>query len=273
MSIRYCPLGSGSSGNSFWVSGGGVELLVDCGLSARQLEERLVGVGGALERIDAIVCTHGHRDHILGTEILACRRGKPLWVTHQTCEFLSRKIPHELIHCLNPDGPTRIGGLSVTATPTQHDIPGSVALMLSDGEVSLGVATDLGRVTPRVVDALKSLDALILEMNHDEEMLARGPYPNHLKRRILSDYGHLSNAQAAGLLDHILHPGLTQIALAHLSEKNNTPALALAMAEAALRRHGSRAELIVCEQSRVGTPREIRRRDGCSAAPLAEAAC
>ncbi|MBQ4334980.1 MAG: hypothetical protein IJC63_06375, partial [Myxococcaceae bacterium] len=117
------------------------------------------------------------------------------------------------------------------------------------------------------------LDALILEMNHDEEMLARGPYPNHLKRRILSDYGHLSNAQAAGLLDHILHPGLTQIALAHLSEKNNTPALALAMAEAALRRHGSRAELIVCEQSRVGTPREIRRRDGCSAAPLAEAAC
>lgn len=259
MTIRYCPLGSGSSGNSFWVSGGGIELLVDCGLSARQIERRLCEVGGSLENIEAIVCTHGHRDHILGTEILSCRRGIHLWATPQSSRFFSRKVPIEQIHHLPCGGDLQLRGLTIATTPTQHDIPGSVALVLSDGEVSLGIATDLGLPTPQIVAALASLDGLILEMNHDEEMLARGPYPNRLKKRILSDYGHLSNRQAAELLDRVIHPGLQQVALAHLSETNNTPALALAMAGEVLRRHASRAELAVCEQERPGRPRVIHK--------------
>ncbi len=260
MTIRYCPLGSGSGGNSFWVSGGGVELLVDCGLSARQIERRLSDVGGSLAHIDAIVCTHGHRDHILGTEVLACRRGIQLWATPLACRFFSRKVPLDLIHHLPPHGEIRLRELAIATTPTQHDIPGSVALVLSDGEVSLGIATDLGLATPRIASALSALDGLILEMNYDEEMLACGPYPNRLKKRILSDYGHLSNDQGARLLDSILHPGLQQVALAHLSEVNNTPALALARAREVLQRRESCAELAVCAQDSPGQPRTLRRR-------------
>lgn len=272
MTIRYCPLGSGSGGNSFWVSGGGVELLVDCGLSARQIERRLSEVGGSLEDIEAIICTHGHRDHILGTEILACRRGIQLWATPASSRFFSRKIPIEQIHHLPLDGKIRLRELTIATTPTQHDIPGSVALVLSDGEVSLGIATDLGLATPRIAAALSALDGLILEMNHDEQMLAQGPYPNRLKKRILGDYGHLSNAQAALLLDQVLHPGLQQIALAHLSEKNNTAALALAKANEVLQRHANRAEISVCEQARPGQPRAIRKLTENSAVPESRAA-
>jgi phosphoribosyl 1,2-cyclic phosphodiesterase len=241
------------------VTGGGIELLVDCGLTARQIDQRLTEVGGALQNIDAIVCTHGHRDHILGTEVLSRKRGIHLWATPLAARFFSRKVPIEQIHHLELDAQTQIGGLTIETVQTQHDIPGSVALILRDGEVSLGIATDLGRVTPSIVAALSSLDGLILEMNHDEAMLERGPYPKRLKQRILSDYGHLSNTQAAHLLDQVLHPGLQHLALAHLSEKNNTPELAHGLAAEVLRRHASQAELWVCAPDRPGMPRTLRR--------------
>jgi phosphoribosyl 1,2-cyclic phosphodiesterase len=258
MALTYCVLGSGSSGNCLWVRGAGTQILVDCGISARQIRHRLEMVGGNLADIQAVVCTHGHGDHVAGASVLARHSELDIWTTPGTRRFLPSGVPTEKLHELPVGGKLTLGRLELRTVPTPHDSPQSIAFVISDGEASLGVVTDLGIATQAIAEAISGVEGLVLEMNHDEQMLADGPYPPRLKRRIRGNYGHLSNNQGAELLARTLHPGLQHVTLAHISEHNNTPDLARAVAEQVLEKAGSKTKLAIGEHYVPGEPIELR---------------
>ena len=255
--LRYCVLSSGSAGNCVWVQGGGTEILIDCGISARMTAERLADVGLELNGVRAAVCTHGHGDHIKGADVLARRRGIEIYGTPRTLASIVGTPPPELLHEIVPGSRFAIGGLCISSVPTMHDAPGSSAFVIDDGETRLGVLTDLGIVTESVSRAFENLDGLILEMNHDEKMLEDGPYPWFLKRRIAGAGGHLSNRQSAELLERIAHPGLRHLTLAHLSEENNRPDRAMDAAMKALSRLGLCPRISVGSISSACEPVEV----------------
>jgi len=253
MALSYCVLSSGSSGNCLWVRGGGVQILVDCGLSARMVGRQLSEVGGRLEDVRAVVCTHGHTDHVMGASTLARRNDLDVYATAGTVRSLPSGMPNERLKALPYGGAVSIGGLTVETVPTAHDAPQSVAVRVSDGETSLGIITDQGQPTPGLAQAFRGLDGLLLESNHDVRMLLEGPYLERLKRRIRGSWGHLSNEQSAALLADLLHDGLQHVTLGHISEHNNTPDLARASTEALLEdRGGAVPRLAVALQRKVG---------------------
>jgi len=253
MAISYCVLASGSRGNCVWLRGGEIEVLVDCGLSARQIEQRLAAVGKDPKQLRAIVCTHAHVDHVVGAAVLARRYGVEIYATASTLSRIPNSPPQERLREIQTSGSLRIDGLQVHSVPTPHDVAGSVALRFDDGESRVGLATDLGHPTPAITRLMSGLDGLILECNHDVEMLRVGPYPAVLKRRIRSDVGHLSNDQSAEFLTALVHPGLQHLTLAHLSETNNSPDLAAESVTSVLSRIGAGGlEVAVAEQHRPG---------------------
>lgn len=263
MALDYCVLASGSSGNCLWVRGGGVEILIDCGLSARRIRDRLADVGRDLRNVQAVICTHGHGDHVAGAAVLARQYGMEIHASEGTQRWIRGEPPREALHTVDVRGRFRIGRLEIRCAPTPHDAPGSMSVVIDDGETSLGVVTDLGKPTPALVKHLAGLDGLVLEMNHDERMLLEGPYPEMLKRRIHGEHGHLSNEQSAQMLAELLHGGLQHLSLAHLSEHNNVPALARDVAARVLDEAGMRPNLVVAEQHRPGEPvRLVPRRKG-----------
>ena len=258
MALEYCILASGSSGNCLWVRGGGVEILVDCGLSVRRIADRLADAGGDLRDVQAVICTHGHGDHIASAEILARRYGIAIHATAGTLRSIRGSPPPERLREVDVRGRFRIGGLEIRLAPTPHDAVGSCSVVIADAETSLGICTDLGRPTETIRRHLDGVDGLILEMNHDLQMLLEGPYPEVLKRRIRSDLGHLSNDQAADLLAQLLHPGLQHLSLAHLSEQNNLPEIARDRAGEVLADAALSPVLVVAEQHRTGEPVRLR---------------
>ncbi len=268
MSLTYCVLASGSQGNCLWLKGGGVELLVDCGLSARRTGRRLAAIGESLTNVSAVLCTHLHGDHVAGASVLTSRHGLAVHSTEGTQRGLPSGVAGERLRLLPYCGRTRLGGLTIETLPTPHDAPQSVALRISDSETSLAVVTDLGIVRPGLIRAFAGVDALVLEMNHDPTMLQNGPYPESLKRRIRGNWGHLSNEQGAQLLRAVLHTGLQHVTLAHLSEHNNTPALAQATAEAVLRDGPSAARMAIARQRAPGEPVRLRAPKGQLALPF-----
>ncbi|MCP4287567.1 MAG: MBL fold metallo-hydrolase [Gammaproteobacteria bacterium] len=224
--MRFASLGSGSRGNATLIESGGTRLLLDCGFAARELERRLLPFGITPESLDGILVTHEHQDHIRGVGVLARRFGLPVWLTHGTlrCQRLGRMPDTRIIH--GHQSSFTIGGLGVTAYPVPHDAREPVQYVFKVPDARLGVLTDVGVVTPHIVKMLSSCSALLLECNHDSEMLAKGPYPLSLQRRVGGSLGHLSNLQAAQLLEQLDHRGLKRLVVGHISEKNNTPALA-----------------------------------------------
>lgn len=268
MALTFCFLASGSQGNCLWVKGGGVELLVDCGLSARLTGKRLASAGLSLANVSAVLATHLHNDHLAGAAVLARRHGLEIHCTEGTERGLPSAVPLEQRRRLPYGGRLRLGGLTVETIPTPHDAPQSVALRISDSQTSLGVVTDLGAPRPELVRALSGVSGLVLETNHDLEMLANGPYPEALKRRIRGNWGHLSNAQGAQFLRSLLHPGLQHVTLAHLSEHNNTEALAREAAEAVLRDGPPGVDLAVARQSAPGEPVRLKAPKGQLAFPF-----
>jgi phosphoribosyl 1,2-cyclic phosphodiesterase len=260
VALDFCVLSSGSAGNCLWVRGGGVELLVDAGLPLRTIGARMEAVGQDVRAVSAVLCTHGHGDHVGGAAVVARRIGAQLIGTPSTLAAIPFGPPADRLQPIGARSSVRLGGLRVTAAPTPHDAPGSVCFVVDDGETSLGVVTDLGTHTRTLVDHLSGLDALVLETNHDVQRLEDGPYPARLKRRIRSDAGHLSNEQGARLLSRVLHPGLQHLVLAHLSEQNNEPALARAAIEPVIAGHALR--LHVAQQHAPGDPVRLRARRG-----------
>jgi len=233
--MRFASLGSGSQGNSLIVDASDTKLLVDCGFSTRATIEKLARLAVSAEDITAILVTHEHSDHIAGVFKLAGRFGIPVYLTHGTHMTAPRgKLPFPECRLIDSHSPFSIDGLEVHPYPVPHDAREPVQYAFSDGKHRLGVLTDSGSITAHIVDVLRCCDALVLECNHDPDLLAASDYPMMLKRRVSGSLGHLENAQAAALLRQIDTQHLQHIVAAHLSEKNNRPALAASALASAL---------------------------------------
>lgn len=194
---------------------------------------RLRALGIDPDALSAIVVTHEHADHLGGVARLARRHAVPVWLTNGTyAAWSDREVPQ--VQYFDPHTPFEIGDLQLCPYPVPHDAREPAQLVIGDGAHRIGVLSDAGSLTPHMCHMLQRCEALMIEFNHDVDMLARGPYPPALQRRVGGDYGHLSNTQAAELLRRIDTTHLRHIVLTHLSAKNNTPALARAAGAAAL---------------------------------------
>ena len=244
--LRFTSLGSGSSGNATLIESRprdgaqATRLLVDCGLAPRQLAARLALRGLAIADVDAVFVTHEHSDHVGGVLALQRRHGVTVWASSGTWAQATAKAGAAPPCCIARDGETiTIGSLTVRPFAVPHDAAEPLQLTCSDGRRRIGVLTDIGEPTAAVVQALEGCDALLLEANHDPDLLATGGYPLWLKRRIAGNRGHLANGQSATLLDACRHDGLRHVVAAHLSQQNNRPELALAALRIALGRSGA----------------------------------
>jgi phosphoribosyl 1,2-cyclic phosphodiesterase len=243
--MRFASLGSGSKGNATLVEAGGTRLLVDCGFSCLETEKRLAGLSVQPGDLAAILVTHEHSDHISGVARLSRRYHIPVWMTAGT-EAAHKGGKLAQWHCFNAHQCFEIGDMEIRPFPVPHDAREPCQFVFSDGVRCLGLLTDTGSLTPHLLTTLNQLDALILECNHDADLLAGGSYPPQLKQRIGGPYGHLSNEQAADLLTKINTDRLQYLIAAHLSENNNRPHLARDSLSAAL---GCRpSEILVAEQ-------------------------
>ena len=222
--MKFASLGSGSRGNAILVNFRSTLLMVDCGLSLRATEARLQMLNCRPADVSALLVTHEHSDHIQGVAALASRYGVPVWMTPGTA--MSPAVSRlSNINPLRADEPLEIGSIRVQPFPVPHDAREPTQFSFEAGGRKLGVLTDTGYITPHIRRRLQGCDAIAVEFNHDVDSLWHGPYPAHVKERIASSLGHLSNDQAARLMAEIDHQGLQWIAALHLSGKNNTPAL------------------------------------------------
>ncbi|QTF93525.1 MBL fold metallo-hydrolase [Halomonas sp. BM-2019] len=223
--LQFASLGSGSKGNATLVSDGETHLLVDCGFGLREAERRLARFGLHPRQLDGLLVSHEHGDHIRGVGPLARRHGVPVWLTPGTwASGRLGELPDR--RWITPQARFAVKGLTVDPVTVPHDAREPVQFRVRGGGYSLGVLTDLGHPTEHVAEAFAGCDALVLECNHDVRMLAEGPYPPRLKRRVGGDWGHLANAQAAALLPRLGLDRLQHIVCSHLSEHNNRPELA-----------------------------------------------
>jgi phosphoribosyl 1,2-cyclic phosphodiesterase len=226
--MRFASLGSGSQGNCLIVDTGDTKLLLDCGFSTRAMLEKLARLAVAAEEIAGVLVTHEHSDHIAGVFKFASRFGIPVYLTHGTLVAAPRG-KSQLPDCrlIDSHASFAIGSVEIFPYPVPHDAREPVQYVFSDGQHRLGVLTDSGSITPHIVDLLRVCDALVLECNHDADLLAASDYPFMLKRRIAGNFGHLDNRQAASLLQQVETQQLQHIVAAHLSEQNNRPELAV----------------------------------------------
>lgn len=232
--MRFASLGSGSRGNALLVEAGNTRVLIDAGFGPRETLRRLERIGVAAAEVDAVLVTHEHSDHLGGAFSCARRFGWPLMMTHGTFAASRESSGEVAITLIDSHECFSIGDISAQAFPVPHDAREPVQFVLSDGLKRLGVLTDAGHVTSHMVAMLEGCEALVLECNHDEALLAQGSYPPALKRRIGGPWGHLDNAAAATLLSNVKSSNLRHIVAAHLSEENNSPSLARAALAAVL---------------------------------------
>ncbi|MCK5768924.1 MBL fold metallo-hydrolase [Algiphilus sp.] len=234
--LRFAILGSGSRGNATLIDDGRTRILIDCGFNLGETERRLERLGVAPGSLSAIVVTHEHGDHVRGAGMLARRHGIPVWMTPGTRAALPARIAATMPEPerYDPHTPFAIDGLSLHPLPVPHDAREPSQFVVTDGAHRLGVLSDAGHITQHMVACLSGLDALLLEANHDPDMLAEGPYPAALKLRVGGSLGHLSNHQSAQLLGAVDTSRLRHVVLTHLSEQNNTPERARGVAAEAL---------------------------------------
>ncbi|MGA7799396.1 MAG: MBL fold metallo-hydrolase [Gammaproteobacteria bacterium] len=230
--MRFASLGSGSRGNGTLVEAGATCVLVDCGFSVAEVDRRLQRLGRDPDALAAILVTHEHGDHISGVGRLARRYGIPVWMTAGTLAVY--RDERAGVEIFNGHQAFAIGDLQIHPFPVPHDAREPCQFVFSDGARRIGVLTDTGAPTDHIVRCLDGCDALLLECNHDSDMLADGHYPPALKARVGGRFGHLSNAQAAELMGRLDSRSLQHVAAAHLSEKNNTAQRARAALAAAL---------------------------------------
>lgn len=229
--MRLVSIASGSSGNCIYVGSDNSHILVDAGISNKRIVQGLGEIGLKGSELNGIVITHEHSDHTKGLGVLARKYGVPIYGTKETLEEIGRmkylgEYPRELLVPILPDVDFIIGDLEVKPFSIDHDAANPVAYRIQCDRKSVAVATDLGHFDQYIIEHLQGLDAILLEANHDVNMLQTGPYPYYLKRRILGEHGHLSNENAGRLLSCLLHDKLKKILLGHLSKENNYEELA-----------------------------------------------
>lgn len=227
--MRFASIGSGSAGNCMVIEQKSTKLLLDCGFGAREVLTRLQKLDIQPEQITGILITHEHDDHAKGAFKLAAKYNIPVWLSHGTLKMCERYLPeHTKVQCNVIDSHVsfEIENLQITPYPVPHDAREPTQFSFYDGQRKLGVLTDAGSSTPYIEQVLNQSDALVLECNHDLNMLENGPYAWTLKKRVSSRLGHLDNASAARLLASLDNSKLKHIIAAHLSAKNNTQELA-----------------------------------------------
>lgn len=229
--MRLCSIASGSSGNCVYVGSEATHLLVDIGISGKRTEEGLHALGLTGREIDGILITHEHADHIQGLGVIVRKYGTPVYATAGTIKEIKKSgglgnIDESLFREVREDVKFTLKDLTVNPMHISHDAAQPVGYRIGYGSKRVAICTDLGFFNDYTVECLRGMNALLLEANHDVNMLQVGPYPYYLKQRILSDRGHLSNENSGRLLCRILHDNLKTILLGHLSKENNLPELA-----------------------------------------------
>src|SRR3989338_7263602 len=224
--MEISALASGSSGNCFYIANEKSAVLIDVGISAKQILSRLVNVGGDVRKIKGIFITHEHSDHIRGSDILARKLNIPIFATKATAQKGFLCSNKDLVNCINKDSIIKIEKLKIEAFSKTHSAADPVSYSIYENK-KVSIITDAGHACKNIQNNIADCDLLCIEANHDELMLQEGPYPYFLKKWISSDEGHLSNKQAAlSVLEHASSK-LKNIVLSHLSQANNTPELAL----------------------------------------------
>ena len=247
--MKICTFASGSRGNCSLVSASGFNFLVDVGISMKRVKENLSFCGLKLEDVDAIFITHEHSDHISGLPMICKHFSVPVYAPEAVARHLRRtaSCPEELIKVFPLGSNICFGdGINVRSIATSHDTDESAAYRF-EADAVFSLATDTGCVSPQLMDGLLGSDIALIEANHDIPMLLNGDYPYHLKRRILSDRGHLSNESCAGFARRLAQSGTKYIILGHLSRENNTPTCAFSTVGAAL--EGCDVQLFVAPEN------------------------
>lgn len=230
--MKICTLASGSSGNCLYVETEHTRLLVDAGISNRQITKRLSTINVDINDIDGVIISHEHTDHAQALPYLKI----PVYVSSSTAGLWTDKVAN--LQQFETGSEFSINDIKITSFPVPHDAVDPVGFTLQSNGCKLGVVTDIGVSTRLISERLRAVNALVVEFNHDDNMMSYSPYPWHLKQRIKSRLGHLSNAEAANLLSTVAGSGLSSVVLAHLSKVNNKEAAALESAYAALKRTG-----------------------------------
>ncbi len=243
--MKLTVFASGSGGNCSLVRSGGACVLIDAGISAKRIREGLARAGLLPGDLNGIFITHEHADHISGLSVLLKKTPVPLYAPGTVADALKRSVPgaDAFLHVLEAERPLTLEGLTVTPFPTPHDTVQSVGYRMEADDGCFAYATDTGCVTETMLRWLAGADLAFIEANHDEAMLRSGPYPPYLQARILSDRGHLSNAECTFLTSVLARSGVRQIVLGHLSRENNRPELALSTVSRGL--EGTQARVCV----------------------------
>ena len=223
MGMYFTSLNSGSNANCYYVSNGNEAVLIDAGLSCRETEKRMTRLGLGMQQVKAIFVSHEHTDHITGLEVLSRKHKLPVYISQKTLANSNLSIDPSLVRYFNKEETVAIDQLQIKCFSKSHDAADPFSFMISSQNINVAVITDIGYACKQVLHYFQQSHAVFLESNYCETMLANGDYPYHLKRRISSDHGHLSNAQALDLFLNYRTPHLSHLILSHLSKNNNTP--------------------------------------------------
>lgn len=248
--MKICVLGSGSKGNCTLVQSGRTSLFIDAGFSGVEIQRRLESIGLALESLTAILVTHEHNDHVSGVGVVSRRANLPVYSNPGTHRAAEKRVGKLFARQEFGTGEQfSLGDLQVHPFAISHDTADPVGFVISDGKHSVGYCTDTGKVTTLIEHHLKGCDILVLESNHDPIMLREGPYPIHLQQRVRSSQGHLANEDAGRFLQKIAGQKLQHVVLAHLSEVNNLPELAMLTATQHLGDYAQCIEILPATQN------------------------
>lgn len=225
MHINICSLNSGSNANCYYVGNENEAVLIDTGLSCRETEKRMTGLGLSMDTVKAIFISHEHSDHVTGLAAISKKYQLPVYITEATLGNCKVPVDENLVQYFQQTKPVNIGNLKITSFKKNHDAADAHSFMISGYGINIGVITDIGFACKKVIKYFGQCHAAFLESNYCDTMLANGNYPYYLQERISSDVGHLSNAQAVELFKHYRSEHLQLLILSHLSKNNNKPEL------------------------------------------------